>query len=81
MYKAKIKVTLKKAVLDPQGKAIEAALSTLGFKHVQDVRVGKYIEMRIRDKDEKTVKAKVDEMCKKLLANPVIEDYEFTLGQ
>ena len=79
MYKAKIKVTLKKLVLDPQGKAVEGALESLGYKHVSNVRIGKYIELKIKEKEEAKVKEKVKEMCKKLLANPVIEDFEFEL--
>ena len=79
MFTAKIKVTLKKAVLDPQGKAVEGALESLGYKHASHVRIGKYIELKLKEKDEKVANEKVKEMCKKLLSNPVIEDFEFEL--
>lgn len=75
--KAKIHVTLKQGILDPQGKAIEHALETLGFKSASNVRMGKYLELDLnettRDKAETQVKA----MCEKLLANTVIEDYRY----
>ena len=71
--KVTVKVTLKKGVLDPQGKAIGHALETLGFDGVGEVRQGKLIEMEL---PENTSKEKIQEMCEKLLANPVIEDYE-----
>ncbi|MBU0686608.1 MAG: phosphoribosylformylglycinamidine synthase subunit PurS [Candidatus Margulisbacteria bacterium] len=79
MFKAKIKVTLKDAVLDPQGKAVEGALHSLKYVHTSHVRIGKYIEMKIREKDEKKAAEQVEEMCKKLLANPVIEKFEYEL--
>ncbi len=72
--KTKIIVTLKGGILDPQGKTVEHALHSLGYKGVRGVRIGKYIELDMDDpaKDPKAV----DEMCKKLLANPVTENYE-----
>lgn len=74
--KAKVHVTLKKGVLDPQGKAIAQALHALGFGAVEDVRQGKYIELDLNGAaDEATIKA----MCEKLLANTVIEDYQIEL--
>lgn len=78
--KARITVTLKSGVLDPQGKAIEGALAGLGFGGAHNVRQGKVIEMNLDDTDEAAARAKVEEMCKKLLANPVMENYaiEFT---
>jgi phosphoribosylformylglycinamidine synthase len=79
MFKAKIKIILKKGILDPQGKAVEGALHALKYTSASNVRVGKYIELKIREKEEKNAKQKVEEMCKKLLANPVIEDFEFEL--
>jgi phosphoribosylformylglycinamidine synthase len=78
--KAKIKITLKKGVLDPQGKAIEGALHTLGFPEVEHVRQGKYIELDVPTNDEAAAKASVEAMCQKLLANTVIENYEIELG-
>jgi len=73
--KARIHITLKAGVLDPQGKAIHHALEGLGFGGVQDVRQGKFIEIELPDGDAAAAKAKVAEMCEQLLANTVIEDY------
>jgi phosphoribosylformylglycinamidine synthase PurS subunit len=78
--KAKVKITLKKGVLDPQGKAIEGALHTLGFPQVEHVRQGKYIELDLPDYDRETARASVEAMCQKLLANLVIENYDIELG-
>ena len=72
----KIIVTLKKGVLDPQGKAIQQTLNGMGFNDIKDVRQGKYFDIKINETDETKAKNKVDEMCKKLLANLVIEDYK-----
>mgnify|MGYP001274955379 CR=1 FL=1 len=74
--KIKIIVTLKNGVLDPQGKAIQQTLNGMGFGDVKNVRQGKYFDIEIDEKDESKAKNKVDEMCKKLLANLVIEDYK-----
>mgnify|MGYP001261370310 FL=1 len=74
--KIKIIVTLKNGVLDPQGKAIQQTLNGMGFNDVKDVRQGKYFDIDINETDEAKAKSKVDEMCKKLLANLVIEDYK-----
>jgi len=73
--KAKVFVSLKNGVLDPQGKATLGALENLGFAGVQDVRIGKFIEIEIAEKDKKKAEKSVNEMCKKLLANMVVEDY------
>ena len=72
---AKIHITLKKDVLDPQGKVIANSLNTLGFDTVENVRQGKYIEVTINESEQDTAKKKLSEMCEKLLANLVIEDY------
>lgn len=77
--KAKIHVTLKNGVLDPQGKAIAGALGHLGFNGVQDVRQGKYIELELEGGDKAAAQQQVDAMCKQLLANTVIENYRFEL--
>ncbi|MDC3231715.1 phosphoribosylformylglycinamidine synthase subunit PurS [Candidatus Pelagibacter sp.] len=69
-------VTLKKDVLDPQGKVIHQALDGMGFNSVNEVRQGKYFEIEVREDDPQKAKAIVDEMCKKLLANLVIENYK-----
>lgn len=77
--KARIHVTLKNGVLDPQGKAIQHALTALGFGGVDDARQGKYIELDLAETDAQKARAQVDDMCKKLLANTVIENYAIEL--
>jgi phosphoribosylformylglycinamidine synthase len=77
--KARVHVTLKKGVLDPQGKAIHHALGTLGFAGVEDVRQGKVIEIELAETDSAKARAEVDDMCRKLLANTVIENYAVEL--
>lgn len=76
---ARIKITLKHGVLDPQGKAIENALASLGFGGVNEVRQGKYIEVDLAEQDEAQARAQVDKICKDLLANTVIENYAYEL--
>ncbi len=78
--KAKIHVTLKKGILDPQGKAIEHALETLGFKSVSNVRMGKYLELDVNEQDRGKAEAQVKAMCDKLLANTIIEEYRYELS-
>ena len=73
--RARVFVTPKKGILDPQGKAVEQALHALGFGEVADVRVGKYIELRLRDLGADAADARVRAMCERLLANDVIEDF------
>ena len=79
--KIKIIVTLKKSVLDPQGTVIQQALNGMGFKDVNEVRQGKFFEINIDEKDQIKAEEKADEMCKKLLANLVIEDYKIIGSQ
>ena len=74
--KVKVIVTLKNGVLDPQGKAIQQTLNGMSFSDVEQVRQGKYFDIEVNLEDEKKAKTKVEEMCKKLLANLVIEDYK-----
>ena len=74
--KIKTIVTLKNGVLDPQGKAIQQTLNGMGFTNVEEVRQGKYFDIEVKETDENKAKLKVDEMCKRLLANLVIEDYK-----
>jgi phosphoribosylformylglycinamidine synthase len=81
MLEARIHVTLKKSVLDPQGETVKSGLASLGFSTVQDCRIGKFMVLRLNESDPKTAKAKVDEMCRKLLANPVIEEYVFEVNE
>lgn len=75
MAKVKVYVTLKPTLLDAQGKVVQGALQNLGFDSVEKVRIGKYIELDVDDTNEE----QIDEMCRKLLANPVIEDYKFEI--
>ena len=77
--KAKIHVTLKSGILDPQGRAIQQSLATLGFSSVSDVRVGKLLEIELEDMDQNQAELQLKAMCEKLLANTVIEDYRFEL--
>ncbi len=79
MMKARIKITLKSGVLDPQGKAIAHALGGLGFEGIDTVRQGKYIEINLDESNEETARETVDRMCRDLLANMVIENYSFEL--
>ncbi|WP_407269817.1 phosphoribosylformylglycinamidine synthase subunit PurS [Radiobacillus sp. PE A8.2] len=79
MKKVKIYITLKPGVLDPQGKAVQESLNTLGFAEVQQARVGKYMELELADNGD--VEKQVEDMCAKLLANPVIEDYSYTIEE
>ena len=74
--KVKVIVTLKNGVLDPQGKAIQQTLNGMSFSNVNEVRQGKYFEIDVKENDENKAKNQVDDMCKKLLANLVIEDYK-----
>ena len=76
---AKVRVTLKPTVNDPQGLAVKGGLHSLGFTTVDEVRVGKYLELRLRAEDEQAAAALVDAMGRKLLANPVIEAFTFEL--
>ncbi len=79
--KIKIIITLKESVLDPQGKVVQQALNGMGFKNVNEVRQGKFFEINIDEKDQNKAEEKADEMCKKLLANLVIEDYKIIGSQ
>ena len=76
---AKIYVTLKDGVLDPQGKAVKHSLETLGFNEAEDVRIGKYIVMQLKEMQKSEAESKVKDMCEKLLANTVIESYKFDI--
>ena len=79
--KVSIVITLKKDVLDPQGKVIHQTLDGMGFENINEVRQGKYFEIDIDENDKKKAEAKVDEMCKKLLANLVIENFKIIGSQ
>ena len=77
MLIGRVFVMPKQEVLDPQGKAIRQSLHALGYGEVDDVRLGKYMELRVRGDDPEQVRARVDDMCRRLLANGVIEEYHF----
>lgn len=81
MYKAKVFVTLRQGVLDPQGQAVRSGLLSQGFKGVSEVRIGKYMELSIEAASQAEAKALVQEMCERLLANPVMEDYSFAVEE
>ena len=90
MAKVKIYITPKKGILDPQGKTIESALHSLGYKNVSNMRVGKYIELNLttlpagrqaHQPNHPSTKKQINEMCKKLLSNPIIEDYRFEVEE
>ncbi len=79
MVKVRIYVTPKQGVLDPQGKTVEAALHTMGYQNVSGVHIGKYIELALPGGDRHKHEKQINEMCKKLLSNPIIEDYRFEI--
>ncbi len=79
MYLSKIRITVRKSILDPQGKAVEHAVASLGVKGISDVRMGKYVELKIDGNSEAEARQATEEVCKKLLANPVMEDYDFEI--
>jgi phosphoribosylformylglycinamidine synthase subunit PurS len=79
MFNAKVTVRLKKGLLDPQGTAIGGALKSLGYSQVKEVKVGKFIEIDMDAKNKAEATKKTEEMCKKLLANPVIEVYSYEI--
>jgi len=79
MFKAKIFVKRRRTILDPQGKAVELGIKSLGFQNVSNVRVDKFIELEIKEEDESKAKEEIDKICDALLANPHLEDYSFEL--
>ncbi len=80
MWQAKVYVTLKRGVLDPQGKAVQQSLKSLGYGEAQGVRIGKYIELELAADTLQAAERQLDEMCRKLLANTTIEDYRFEVA-
>ncbi|MFS8215788.1 phosphoribosylformylglycinamidine synthase subunit PurS [Paenibacillus polymyxa] len=79
MMKATVYVTIKQSVLDPQGVAVQGALHSMGFGEVDSVRIGKYMELNLDTTDRESAVKRIIEMCEKLLANTVIEDYRYEL--
>lgn len=80
MAKVKVYVTLKPTLLDSQGRVVQTALESMGYDNIENVRIGKYIELEVAG-DGANTDSQMDEMCRKLLANPVIEDYRFEVGE
>lgn len=81
MYKATIQITLRPSILDPEGKTVEQSLHQLGYSNVSHVRIGKYIELEVDTDTEEKARETVDSVCSKLLANPIMEDYTFSLSK
>jgi len=81
MFKAKVLIKRRKTILDPQGKAVEIGAKHLGLSNIKNTRIDKYIEFNVDTKNKKDAEAEVNDYCKKLLANPIMEDYEFTLSE
>lgn len=81
MMEVEIYIKLKKTVSDPQGLTVKHALESLGYQNLEEVRVGKFITVKLNSKDKKEAKQRTDEMCQKLLANPIIEDYSFKIEE
>ncbi len=78
-YSAKIRITLRKGILDVQGKTVENALHQIGFHLIENVRIGKYVELDIQAETKEEALTLIDDACKKLIANPIIEDYNIDL--
>ena len=81
MLKVEIYITLKRTVSDPQGLTIKHALESLGYKDLANVRIGKLVVIKLNSKDKKRAEREINEMCKELLANPIIEDYHFKIKE
>ncbi|MEO6695648.1 MAG: phosphoribosylformylglycinamidine synthase subunit PurS [Ignavibacteria bacterium] len=77
MFISKINISIRKTILDPQGKAVEQSLKSLGFDSVEETRIGKYIELKINSQTKEEAERITKDACNKLLANPVMEDYSF----
>ena len=81
VFRARIVITLRPSILDPQGKAVHHALETLELGNIRDVRIGKYIELSIDARHEAEARRLTEEACKQLLGNPVMEDYSYTIAE
>ncbi|GAB4374407.1 MAG: phosphoribosylformylglycinamidine synthase subunit PurS [Elainellaceae cyanobacterium] len=80
-YQAQIYITLRPSVLDPAGTAVQSGLEHMGYNNVEQVRIGKYVELTLTTEDEATARAQLDRICDQLLANPVIENYRFDITE
>lgn len=81
MFKAKVLIKRRKTILDPQGKAVEIGAKHLGLSNIKNTRIDKYIEFNVDTNERKSAEDEVNDYCKNLLANPIMEDYEFTLEE
>jgi len=81
MFKAKVLIKRRKTILDPQGKAVEIGAKHLGLSNIKNTRIDKYIEFNVDTNNKKAAEEEVNDYCKKLLANPIMEDFEFTLEE
>jgi len=81
LYKAEVKVSLKKGVLDPQGSAVEGAVKSMGYTNIPQVRIGKFIEVWVEADSQEAAEAEVQELGKKILTNPIMETFTFTVAQ
>jgi phosphoribosylformylglycinamidine synthase len=81
MFKAKVLIKRRKTILDPQGKAVEIGAKNLGINNIKNTRIDKYIEFDVDTTNKKAAEDEVNEYCRKLLANPIMEDYEFSLEE
>jgi len=81
LYTAQIKITLRKSILDPQGKTVEHSVQSLGYRNIKNTRIGKYVELEIDASSQEEANRITDEICRKLLANPVMEDYTFQITE
>jgi phosphoribosylformylglycinamidine synthase subunit PurS len=81
MYEAVVTITLRTSILDPEGKTVEHSLHQLGYENVQNVRIGKQIEFTVDAADEAEARSTIESVCSKLLANPVMEDYRYSLRE
>jgi len=81
MFKVKVLIKRRKTILDPQGKAVEIGAKHLGLSNIKNTRIDKYIEFNVDTNNKKAAEEEVNDYCKKLLANPIMEDYEFTLSE
>lgn len=81
MFRAKVIIKRRPSILDPQGKAVEKGAQHLGLNNIRNTRIGKYIEFDVLSNNRKEAEKEVNEYCNKLLANPIMEDYEFTLEE
>lgn len=81
MFKAKVLIKRRTSILDPQGKAVEIGAKHLGLTNITNTRIGKYIEFEVKTNDKSVAEKEVSQYCDKLLSNPIMEDYEFTLSE